>query len=556
MTKRNLTAIDQLANSYMQSLLDMTPELVTALGMPGADESKYSDFSPVGSETMADLNRRTLSELAKLNPVDDTDRATAAAMRDELNVRLEYHNLGEEGDLNNIATPLQGVAEIFDNMPQDSLEDWKLITARMSNTSQALAGWKKTLKKRAESGPPLSIRQIELCIDQAKNTASENSTFVDLANRAAKKHPEIAERINATAKSAQAAYADLAEFLADVVAPFGVERDAFGRERYALRSYDSIGAAVDLDETYEWGKSELDRIIAEQNDISRELYGPGVSIREAMDRLNNDPSRQLHSSEELREWMQETSDRALDALSGTHFDIPEPLRKLECMIAPSGTGAIYYTGPTDDFSRGGRMWWAVPHGTETFTTWQEKTTVYHEGVPGHHLQIGYTTYLKDELNDWRRHGCWKSGHGEGWALYAEGLMAELGFMEDPGDRMGVLDSERLRAARVVLDIGVHLEKPAPTKYQHINPTWNRDVAWEFLKDNVAMDHSFLSFELNRYLGWAGQAPSYKVGHRLWKEMRAEATQREGSAFDLKAWHTKALRLGSLGLDVMREELAS
>ncbi|MFC5370617.1 DUF885 domain-containing protein [Arcanobacterium bovis] len=555
MTTRDLTAIDNLANGYLQSQLDMNPELVTWLGMPGADESGYQDYSPAGYAAFAELNRTTLAELAKLQPVDETDRVTKAAMQQELSTQLEFHDLGEIGDLNNIATPLQGVAEIFDNMPQETASDWELIAARMANAPRALTGWRQTLTERAKNGPDLATRQIEICIEQAKANAAPDSPLAALAQRAKTASPELAEKVDTAAQATRAAYADLATFLADVVAPHGVATDAFGRERYELRLYDAIGATVDLDETYEWGITELNRIIDEQKVIARELYGDGVSVREAMDRLNNDPARQLHSTEELRNWMQDTSDRALDALSGTHFDIPEPLRKLECMIAPSGTGAIYYTGPTADFSRGGRMWWSVPHGTDTFTTWQEKTTVYHEGVPGHHLQIGYTTYLKDQLNNWRRHGSWKSGHGEGWALYAEGLMVELGFMDDLGDRMGVLDGERLRAARVVLDIGVHTQKPAPAAYQHISPIWNRDVAWEFLKDNVAMDHSFLSFELNRYLGWAGQAPSYKIGHRLWKEMRADAAAREGANFDLKAWHTKALSLGSMGLDVIREALA-
>ena len=158
-------------------------------------------------------------------------------------------------------------------------------------------------------------------------------------------------------------------------------------------------------------------------------------MREALDRLNNDPARVLHGTAALQEWMQSTADAAIAALDGEHFDIPAPLRTIECRIAPSATGGIYYTPPSDDFSRPGRMWWSVPEGTEDFVTWQERTTVFHEGVPGHHLQCGMQTHLREELNSWRRLACWVSGHGEGWALYAEQLMADLGFQDDPGDRM-------------------------------------------------------------------------------------------------------------------------
>ena len=97
------------------------------------------------------------------------------------------------------------------------------------------------------------------------------------------------------------------------------------------------------------------------------------------------------------------------------------------------------------------MWWSVPRGADTFHTWQETTTVFHEGVPGHHLQIGRSVVNADRLNRWRRMGCWVSGHGEGWALYAERLMAELGWLDDAGNRMGMLDAQRFRAARVVID---------------------------------------------------------------------------------------------------------
>ena len=96
------------------------------------------------------------------------------------------------------------------------------------------------------------------------------------------------------------------------------------------------------------------------------------------------------------------------------------------------------------------MWWSVPEGQDTFHTWQELTTVHHEGVPGHHLQLG-SALVQEDLNLWRRAVTWNSGHGEGWALYAEQLMAELGYMDDPGFRMGMLDAQRLRAARVVVD---------------------------------------------------------------------------------------------------------
>jgi len=248
--------------------------------------------------------------------------------------------------------------------------------------------------------------------------------------------------------------------------------------------------------------------------------------------------------------MQETSDRAVEELGRTHFDIPDPIRRLECMIAPTNEGGIYYTGPTDDFSRPGRMWWSVPEGVDTFDTWRELTTVYHEGVPGHHLQIAQAVYNRSELNSWRRLLAGSSGHAEGWALYAERLMAELGYLDDPADRLGMLDGQRMRAARVVLDIGVHLGKP------RLDGTgiWDADYALEFMRRNVNMSDEFIQFEVNRYLGWPGQAPSYKVGQRIWEQIRDESAQRAGADFDIKQFHMRALRLGGVGLDTLRAAL--
>jgi uncharacterized protein (DUF885 family) len=245
--------------------------------------------------------------------------------------------------------------------------------------------------------------------------------------------------------------------------------------------------------------------------------------------------------------MQRLSDSAVEALGATHFDIPEPVRTLECRIAPTHSGVIYYTPPADDFSRPGRMWWSVPAGVETFTTWRETTTVYHEGVPGHHLQIA-TALTNRSLNTWRRNAG-TSGYWEGWALYAERLMGELGYLDAPADRLGMLDGQRMRAARVVIDIGLHLGK----RDAH-GDVWTRDAALELLRTHVHMDDAFLRFEVDRYAGWPGQAASYKIGQRIWDGVRAEAAARDRADFDVRAFHRRALLLGGMGLDTLRSAL--
>lgn len=545
--RRRPTPVDRLADGHLAGMLRLSPEFATMVGTSDADQTSLSDYSPEGTAAWRDLLAGTLSQLDGLVPADGVDAVTVSAMRERIGSDLDLVEAGETtGELNVLSSPIQSIRDVFNLMPAHTDEDRAAIGARLAAVPAAIAGYRRSLALRLESGPPIALRQVERCADQCDDVAGEASPFLRFADDG----PGLEGAVGA----ARAAYGELAAFLRQTVAPRAATVDAVGRERYSRFSRHFLGAAVDVDETYEWGEALLASIVAEQEAVARELYGPGVTVAEAVERLNADPARRLRGTDALVEWMQETAEAAMEAASA-FFDVPEPIRTLECRIAPSGTGAIYYTGPSEDFSRPGRMWWSVPDGVAEFTTWQEKTTVHHEGVPGHHLQIGLAACLRDSLNGWRRQGCWVPGHGEGWALYAEQLMVELGLVEEPGERMGVLDAMRLRAARVVVDIGVHLSKPAGRWGEG---TWDADAAWRFLRENVAMDPSFLSFELDRYLGWPGQAPSYKVGQRIWGELRDRARAAavaSGRDFDLKEWHMRALSLGSVGLDVLREALA-
>ncbi len=356
------------------------------------------------------------------------------------------------------------------------------------------------------------------------------------------------DALAASAQAAATAYGSFADWLERELLPHAPEADACGAERYALESRYFLGAAVDLEETYRWGQQEVADLHAQMAEIAEGLE-PGATVERGVEILDADEKYQLHGTDALRAWMQERADEVIADLKDVHFDIPGPVQRIECMIAPTQTGGIYYTGPSDDFSRPGRMWWSVPKGNTEFRTWNELTTVYHEGVPGHHLQVGQTVYRSELLNKWRRLEAWTSGHGEGWALYAERLMAELGYMDDPGNRMGWLAGQSLRAARVVIDIGVHCGFDAPEEVG--GGAWDYDKAWTYLTRYGFMDEKILRFELNRYLGWPGQAPSYKIGERLWLQLRDEVKQREGDGFDLKAFHRRALDIGGVGLDTLR-----
>jgi uncharacterized protein (DUF885 family) len=553
--------IDEIANRYVDDWAPLEPVGATHVGIAGYDD-RVTDLSPEGFAALADLDRRALAQLDMIEPAEERERVAKEAMQERLGLALEMYDAGEiTSELNVVSGPLHNLRSVFDLMPVAGEQAAATISARMSHVPVALRQFTGTLLEAAAHGHVAARKQIG-------EVARQCDTWVDPAGddfwpglaaraKAAGASEALVADLDRYAAAAREATADFARFLRDELLPRGRDREAAGRERYQLASRYFLGASVDLDETYAWGFEELARLEAEMRAVADKIV-PGGTVDDAVIALDADPARNIAGKEAFREWMQALAERAIADLQDTHFDIPEQVRRIEACIAPTSDGGIYYTGPSEDFSRPGRMWWAVPQGIDTFSTWREVTTVYHEGAPGHHLQVAQTAVRADLLNRWQRMLCWCSGHAEGWALYAERLMDELGYLDDPGNKLGMLDSQGFRALRVIVDIGLHLELEIPRD----NPAgfrpgerWNAELGWEFLRAHCRVPDENLRFELNRYLGWPGQAPSYKIGERFWLQAREDARARKGGEFDLKAFHRAALDLGSIGLDPLGAALA-
>jgi uncharacterized protein (DUF885 family) len=547
--------VDEIAETYVVQAAGLDPILATFSGIAGYD-GLMPDLSPAGFAARADLDRATMASLREAAAADEREQVAKAAMLERLGVAVEQYDAGDTtSDINVIASWVQLVREVFDLMPVAGEQAHSNLVARMAAVPAAYAGLQRTYARAAEQGRVSARRQIEACAKQCASWSAPGSGFYGgLAERTGAAGA-LRGDLDEAAAAATAATAELGRFLETELLPQAPDRDAAGRARYALASRNFLGATVDLDEAYDWGWAEVRRLEAEMRRVAGEIM-PGGTLEQAVAALNADPARRIAGRDGLRAWMQDYADRIVAELDGTHFDIPEPARRIDCRIAPTNEGGIYYTAPSEDWSRPGQMWWSVPDGVEDFATWKEVSTIHHEGVPGHHLQISAAVARKDRLNRWQRTMCFVSGHGEGWALYAERLMEELGYLADPGNRLGMLDAQLLRAARVVVDLGVHLELPIPPGTGwHDGEIWNAELAWAFLRSRVHEDDASLRFELDRYLGWPGQAPSYKLGERIWLQAREEARARKGADFDLMDFHSQALALGSLGLDPLREALA-
>ncbi len=551
--------VDAISDQFVEESAAADPIMATYLGIAGYDD-QLPDLSPDGFANRAQLGRTALAAVAAADPIDNREQVAKDAFCERVGLEVERDDAHiTQTQVSVIASWFHGLREMFDLMDTETEPGWESIDARMAGIPQAIADYRRTLAEEADAGYVSSRQQLVKVAKQFKGWTGEGENgknfFLELAARA-----EVGDTLSAQvarhAQQASQAFSDLADFLV-AFSSRGRDKEAVGREEYALDSRYFLGAAVDLDETYAWGWQELERL----DDAMREAAGkivPGGSIPDAVATLDADPRRVLEGTDKLREWMQSLADKAIADLGDVHFDIPEPIRTIECRIAPTGDGGIYYTGPSEDFSRPGRMWWDVPPGVTEFATWKETTTVYHEGVPGHHLQVAQTIYRRELLNRWQRLMCWVSGHGEGWALYSERLMDDLGYLADPGDKLGMLDGQSLRAARVIVDIGMHLELEIPTDNPfgfHPGERWNPEYGFEFMRQHCLTDDKTLRYEVDRYLGWPGQAPSYKVGERIWLQARDDARVRHGDRFDLHAFHRRALDLGPMGLDPFREALA-
>ncbi len=545
------STISEIADWYVGALAAASPNLATSLGIAGR-ETELTDYSPDGHAERSMIRRRAEAALRRAAVETERDRVARDVMLERFAVEAELEQRREYlRALNILASPLQNTRQVFDLMPRETETDQARLVERMGAVPLALEQYRSSLAAGMEQGVVVAQRQVRGAVEQCRVWSGRGggaSFFHGLCD-------DLGIDGGAQADAAAQSYAALGDWLEREYLPKANPRDPVGRERYQVASRSFNGIELDLDETYQWGWEELRRIQSEMAQTAERIL-PGASVAEAIDVLERDDARAIEGEDAFREWMQQTQDQTMQALLGTHFDIAEPVRRIEAMIAPPGGAlAMYYTGPSEDFSRPGRTWYPTG-GATRFPLWRELSICYHEGVPGHHLQIGTTRYLGDQLTRYQRLLAGTSGYVEGWALYAERLMAELGYLEDPAFYMGLLSSQAMRAARVVVDIGMHLELAIPERETyHPGETWRAEIALPFMIERSFFPQQMLASEVDRYLGWPGQAISYKVGEREWLAAREAARQSLGEAFDLKRFHQAALDLGPMGLQQLRDEMS-
>ena len=554
----------RLADRIVDESAASNPIHATYGGVPGHDH-RLTDFSPAAEDARAAEQRGWLAELAGLAAEGRDDRLATAVMEERIGAELASYDAGEHlRDVNVLFSPVQITRNVFTLMPAATDEHWETIATRLEAVPEALGTAQAAYLEGVARDLRPAVRQVLGAARSAAITAGHESEgdaapapfFPGFVAGYAGDDAALRARLEAAAATATESYSAMAAWMREVYAPEAVEHDGVGRDRYVARARSFLGADIDPEETYAWGWEDLGQITRRMHDCAARLYG-GVTPAEAQHRLDRDPAYNLPDAETTRAWLQQVTDETTASFNGTYFDIPEKMLACEAMIAPPGSAAApFYTAPSEDFSRPGRTWLPAIDAS-SFRTWWLLSVWHHEAVPGHHLQIGYAKCQAEHLSRYQRMSG-VSGHAEGWALYSERLMDELGFYEDPAYELGFLSNQAMRAARVVLDIGLHLGLPIPADVDPLlldgvdgdarGAQWDAHLARQFLQARALQSESFATSEIDRYLGLPGQAICYKVGERVWVSARARAEQQPG--FDLKAWHMKALALGSVGLSVL------
>jgi uncharacterized protein (DUF885 family) len=538
----------------VKELAELEPALAVQLGI-NLESDQVSDLSPRGIEKGVALARRTIERLDAVEAGSELDAAEVRCgrlLRERLGAELAVHDAGDDlRAVSSLTSPVHGLRQMLVQMPTGDEAQWGVLGRRLGRFPEAIAGYRETLELGMQRGMMSAPRQVSVMVAQLRSWV-DTQWFAAVVGQG----PEsLKGELEAAAAAATAALGELAQWMDDIYAPAAAGTpDAVGRERYRLWARVWNGADFDLDEAYGWAWKEFHQLDAEMRAEAEKVL-PGATPLEATQYLKTDGPA-IEGVDEVKAYLQDLMDRTIRDLQGTHFDLAEPVTRVEAMIAPAGSApAPYYTPPSLDFSRPGRTW--LPAGGQThFPLWFITSAWFHEGVPGHHLQFAQWNLVAESLSTYQVSLGAVSSNAEGWALYAERLMDELGY-HSAATRMGYLSSQMLRLQRVIVDIGMHLELdfPADSPFrpgERVTPEATR----EFMGQYSGLDDELLDGEVIRYLGMPGQAIGYKLGERAWLRGREAARAAHGDAFDLKAWHMAALSQGSQGLDDLYETLAN
>jgi uncharacterized protein (DUF885 family) len=550
-TERELTPVDALAERFWEAILELNPTTATVYG----DErfaDRLEDPGPDGRARNRTLMERTAAEAASI-PADGLateDRITRDMLTviAELQIEEDDQSFHQLRVVDQMGGPQQLLPQLTQFQPVDAPQRLEAFIARLHAYPAFMAANAEILREGAASGltaPRIvaerTIAQIERMLTVPIESAIVPS-MVKVAHEADRER--IREVVRDVVYPADAAFLETlqGDYLRATREEPGLWSAPNGDRLYrtAVRAWTTLD--LDPDEVHRIGLEELETIEVERRAIARAAgFGDDTAAYRAA--LVADPANRPASKDELVARAADDIERAMAAAPRVFGRLPQarcevrPVEEYKERDAPFA----YYYSPAPDGSRPG-IYYANGYDLPSRHYSSLATTTYHEAAPGHHFQISLEME-NAKLNTFRRLGARMVGGAfvEGWGLYSERLADELGLFRNEGERFGMLDAQAWRAARLVVDTGLHAMR------------WPRQRSIDFL-GSVGLNATDAVIETDRYIAWPGQALTYKTGQHEIERLRRELTIRDGSAFDLRAFHDAVLGHGSLPLATLTREL--
>ena len=547
--------LDELLTEHWEYALKRSPEMASTLGDKRYND-RWSDRSPEAIE--ADL-AATKDFLARFEAISPAGLPEQSVLDQQIMVRQLRQRL-DDARFEEWLMPVTQFGGVHLRLPQlvsqlsfKTVKDYEDYLTRLTTIpavfEQTMVLMKRGIEKQLVP-PKILLLQ---CVTQAQGLAKAKPADSPFAEPV-KKFPEAIakpdqERLRAAVLAAikdkvLPSYASFTTFLRTTYVPRGRKDPGFwalpdGAARYAARVKDATTTEMTPDEIHELGLREVTRIEGEQAEIAKHL---GFASLDAF-RKHVRANRKLYakSRADILERYQKYVDQMYEKLPELFGHLPKgkmTIKPVESFREAQAAGANYSAG-TPDGSRPGAVMVNTYEPTKRLTIDME-STAYHEGVPGHHLQIAVQQELS-ELPQFRRHAHYVAFQ-EGWALYSERLGKEVGFYSDPYNDYGRLQDEMLRAIRLVVDTGLHAKR------------WTRAQVVNFFHDHSTIDEPSVQAETDRYIANPGQALGYKIGQLTISRLRAHARDELGAAFDLRAFHDEVLSAGALPLDFLEQRI--
>ena len=554
---RRRKALSDLLDQHWESAMRNNPEFASILG-----DKRYNDqVSDVSEARVRKDQAETRQWLRRFEAIgtrafSETEKLNRDLMVRDLRQSVELEKLRNwQMPVNQMGGIHLALAQFPSLLSFETAKDFDDYVARLGkfprNLDDTIANMRKGMANRLM--PPRFL--LEKVAEQASNiaeTPADKSPFaVPLEKIPAEFSDQEKQRIRAAVlgaieKHIIPAYARFASFVREEYAPKGrTEAGVWslpdGKERYAMMVRTQTTTNRSPEEIHQIGLSEVARIESEMLAIARQLGFNDLKTFNAS--LETNPEVKVKSGEELIALYRKYIDQMYAKLPELFGRLPKA--PVEVVATPAfreaEASSAEYNTPAPDGSRPGRVYVNTYQAT-TRKILPIESTAYHEGVPGHHMQLAIQQELGD-LPKFRQQGG-ETAFVEGWALYSERLGKEVGFYQNPYNDYGRLNDEMLRAIRLVVDTGLHSKR------------WTRDDVVKYFRDHSAIDEVEIQSETDRYIVWPGQALAYKTGQLKILELRERAQRELGATFDIRAFHDEVLGAGGVPLDILEQRIES